>query len=103
MSEVSTVERKLVAFTVTLLAPHLAHAAHPPRTVKTEGTASVREFVAAKARTGSRGFVFPRQVLPAQGTADRRADSRTIYLNRDGAILTPGDNDSRTDRSTIVT
>jgi uncharacterized protein (TIGR03382 family) len=101
MSEVSTVERKLIAFTVTLLAPHLAHAAHPPRTLKAEGTANVGEIVAARA--DSRGFVFPRQVLAAQGTGDTRAKSRVIYLNRTGAVLVPGDNDSRADRSSIVT
>jgi uncharacterized protein (TIGR03382 family) len=98
---VSTVERKLIAFTLTLLASPLAQAAHPPRTLHTEGTAGEHQFVAAK--PDSRGFVFPRQVLPAQGTGDQRADSRVIYLNRDGVLLTPGDNDSRTDRSSIVT
>src|SRR5687768_2146802 len=100
LSQVSTVERKLFAFTLTLLAPHLAHAAHPPRSLKTEGTAGEHQFVAAKA--DSRGFVFPRQVLAAQGTGDQLAKSRVIYLNRDGAILAPGLNDSRTDRSSVV-
>ncbi|MBA2544621.1 MAG: hypothetical protein H0V17_33570, partial [Deltaproteobacteria bacterium] len=33
---------------------------------------------------------------------DQRATSRVIYLNRTGALLVPGDNDSREDRSTIV-
>jgi uncharacterized protein (TIGR03382 family) len=98
---VSTLERKLVAFTLTLLAPHLALAAHPPRTLQVNGTAGDHQFVAAKA--DSRGYVFPRQVLAAQGTGDTRAQSRVIYLNRDGVILAPGDNDSRTDRSSVVT
>lgn len=39
---------------------------------------------------------------PAPATGVTRALSRTIYLNRDGATLTPGANDSRIQRSSIV-
>lgn len=103
MSEVSTVERTLVAFTITLLATSVAHASHPPRTLQHSGTASERQFVASD-RLDDRGLRFARQVLPAVGvTADQRATSRTIYLNRIGAIVLPGDNDARSDRSSIVT
>ena len=60
-----------------------------------------------------RGLVFARQVVPAPpssvATSSLRADpssararSRTIYLNRDGAILRPGDNDARLSTSSIV-
>jgi len=96
-----TVERRLgLAFTtLTIFAP-LAQAAHPPQAIKPEGTASPLEFVA----TGptSRGFAFARQVLPAQTTASVRAQSRVIYLNHDGVILTPGDNDATQHVSSIV-
>ncbi len=113
MSEVSTVERTLVAFTVTLLATTVAHASHPPspsiRTVETERKPSpdvsprIGHFVAAPG-TDARGLSFVRQVVspgPAQRSA--RAQSRVLYLNREGALLSPGDNDARTDRSSIVT
>jgi hypothetical protein len=42
-----------------------------------------------------------RQAVAATG--DTRVESRTIYLNPYGVILTPGDNDSRADVSSIVT
>jgi hypothetical protein len=41
-------------------------------------------------------------VLAAQPSATQRAQSRVIYLNRDGAILRPGDNDSARQRSSVV-
>jgi hypothetical protein len=44
---------------------------------------------------------FERQAIAATG--DTRVESRTIYLNPYGVILTPGDNDSRADVSSIVT
>lgn len=55
------------------------------------------------------GLVTARQVLPAQNTtptvvSDIKAvaQSRIIYLNKNGVTLAPGDNDSRTNKSTIV-
>ncbi|HET7500081.1 MAG TPA: hypothetical protein VFK02_03735 [Kofleriaceae bacterium] len=98
--------------TLTIFAP-LAHASHPQQAVRPEGTASPLEFVA----TGPdhRGLAFARQVLPPRlarassatataraADAPQRALSRVIYLNRDGVILRPGDNDSARQRSTIV-
>ena len=60
---------------------------------------------------GSYGFVvtalnqddlqFARQVLPPQPAA-AVAQSRVIYLNKNGVTLSPGTNDARTNRSTIV-
>jgi uncharacterized protein (TIGR03382 family) len=50
--------------------------------------------------------VFARQVLPANPApaATARAGSRVVYLNRDGAVLWPGDaNDAPNQTSTIVT
>ena len=87
--------------TITILAP-LAHAAHPQQAVKPEGTASPHEFVATDATAHPRGYSFARQVLAAQPNASVKAQSRVIYLNRDGAILRPGDNDSTRQISSIV-
>jgi len=49
------------------------------------------------------GMKFARQALPAVGATTTRAESRTIYLNRDGVVLRPGDNNSTLDTSSIVT
>ena len=97
----STVERKLIAFTITLLASHLAHASHPLRSIQSDGTAHEREFVAARS-AGPRGFTLARQVLAATGN-EQQARSRVIYLNHNGVVLSPGDNDAATNHSTIVT
>lgn len=54
---------------------------------------------------GAEGPRFARQVLPATLAATAPAGlakSRTIYLNRLGAALTPGQNNSQTNTSTIV-
>jgi hypothetical protein len=49
----------------------------------------------------AQGHAFARQALPATGAT--RAESRTIYLNHGGVVLRPGDNDSSTDTSSVVT
>jgi uncharacterized protein (TIGR03382 family) len=48
------------------------------------------------------GMKFARQALAATGNVGR-AESRTIYLNREGVLLRPGDNDSSLDTSSVVT
>jgi hypothetical protein len=46
---------------------------------------------------------FARQVLPSSGQPESAiAQSRIIYLNHTGALLRPGDNDARTNYSSIV-
>lgn len=87
-------ERTLVAFTITLLAHAFAHAAPPRQTNKFSTTA-----------TGSRGLAFARQAIPPAAGAPRggRAQSRTIFLTREGGIVWPGENDARADTSSIVT
>lgn len=105
-------ERTLVAFTITFLATASAHASHPPQKIQTQGLAGPKSFVG---RSTSQGLVFARQVLPAPPSsspsgggapsslrASPRARSRTIYLNRDGALLRPGNNDARLSTSSIV-
>jgi hypothetical protein len=92
---VSTVERTFVAFTITVLAHAFAHAAPPPPT-----TAKFTTTAASP-----RGFAFARHaVKPIVSTlrGSQLAQSRTIYLNRDGAVLWPGDNDARSAKSSIV-
>ncbi|HMG55295.1 MAG TPA: MYXO-CTERM sorting domain-containing protein [Kofleriaceae bacterium] len=99
-------ERRLcLAFTtLTIFAP-LAQASHPKQAVRPEGTASRLEFVATDPAAHHAGLSFARQVLPASAAppgAPQRAQSRVIYLNRDGAILRPGINDSARQISSIV-
>jgi hypothetical protein len=91
---VPTVERTLVAFTITLLAHASAHAAPPPLTkAKLSTTAQ-----------GPRGFAFARQAVSPKpgGLRSQLAQSRTIYLSREGGVVFPGDNDARRDTSSIV-
>lgn len=46
--------------------------------------------------------VFARQVIEATGSSSTVAQSKVIYLNRGGVTLDPGDNDSRTNKSTLA-
>ncbi len=84
-----------------LLAPALAAA--ETRTIKASGTAAMFDIVA----TEHDDLQFARQVLPPSNTTPTTsaalAQSRVIYLNKNGVTLTPGNNDSRTNRSTIAT
>ncbi len=85
-----------------LLAPALAPAA-PARTVKASGTAAMYDIVATQPNQDN--LQMARQVLPPTvvppGTS-ALAQSRVIYLNKNGVTLTPGNNDARTNRSTIA-
>jgi hypothetical protein len=81
------------------MVPAIVHAAPPKRPVLREGTAPRFGFVAE--RPDADGFVLARQVLPATG-ATAKAQSRIIYLNPYGVDLYPGDNDSMTGTSSIV-
>src|SRR5688500_8680338 len=48
----------------------------------------------------AKGLTLARQ--PLQATGKTRAESRTIYLNRDGVTLRPGDNNSSANTSAVV-
>jgi len=88
----------------------------PIRRIDKAGEAPLYGFV-GKARPDGSGMVLARQVLPARNSdfsgdiRDMRvsdepvalAQSRIVYLNKNGVTLTPGDNDSRMNRSTLVT
>lgn len=101
----STVERRLLlAFTILTIFAPLAQATHTQparRAIQPEGTARPYELVATA--PGPRGLVFARQVLPAQPHATERAQSRVIYLNHNGVLVRPGDNNSAQQVSSIVT
>ena len=89
-------ERTLVAFTITLAAHAFAHAAPQPLT-----QTAPRQFDTTA--ESPRGFALSRQVLPARPVrAAQVAQSRVIYLNRGGEILSPGDNDAGKHISSIV-
>jgi uncharacterized protein (TIGR03382 family) len=90
-----------------LLGPSLAAAEAPARAIKPSGTAATYDFVATQPNQDD--LQFARQVLPptnptpTDGTNTvALAQSRVIYLNKNGVTLSPGTNDSRTNRSTIA-
>src|SRR3712207_437152 len=91
-----------------LLGPSLASAeAIRQRPVITQGRADMFGFVGMQRDDGT---TLARQVLPAGSTSTdgsttiaALAQSRVIFLNKSGVTLTPGNNDARTNRSTIVT
>ncbi len=86
-----------------LLVPALA-AAEQRSLVAAGGMASVGDFVAGPATIND--LKFARQVLPPTEVGETTvaiAQSRVVYLNKAGITLLPGENDARTNRSTIAT
>lgn len=87
-----------------LLVPALATAeSNAVRPLKAPGTASYGDIVAGPSTINE--LQFARQVLPPAnppGTAAALATSKVIYLNKNGVTLAPGNNDSRTNRSTLA-
>ncbi len=84
------------------LVPSLAAAEH---TVQPAGFAGSYDFVTTSPDIND--LSFARQVIPptsstTNGTSAVLAQSKTIYLNHNGVTLSPGNNDSRTNRSTIA-
>ena len=47
-------------------------------------------------------IVLARKLVAARGTPDAMAQSKVIYLNHKGVTLTPGDDDSTTNHSSII-
>ena len=47
-------------------------------------------------------LVLARKLIAARGTPDAMAHSKVIYLNHKGVTLTPGDDDSTTNHSSII-
>src|SRR5688500_19970175 len=101
---------KLGVLGAVLLIPAIASADHPRQYIDVAGEAPEFGFVAA---TRGDGLALARQVLPASSTpvvsgvnggpVKAVALSRIVYLNKGGVTLSPGNNDARTNRSTIVT
>jgi uncharacterized protein (TIGR03382 family) len=85
-----------------LLAPSLVAADVATHAVKPSGHAASYDFVVSQ-EPGQQGLNFARQVLPpGNRTVGVVAQSRTIFLNKNGVTLQPGNNDSSNNRSTIV-
>lgn len=91
------------------LIPALAAAEVPQREVAPVGEVSAHGVILGPETVD--GYQMGRQLLPAstpaaalagEGTAGLAA-SRTIYLNKNGVTLSPGVNDSVTNRSSVVT
>jgi MYXO-CTERM domain-containing protein len=102
---------KLGVLGALVLVPSIAAADGPRQTwLDAAGEASVFDFVGESRPDGR---VMARQVLPVPdspvvsgigtGPSQAVAQSRIIYLNKNGVTLAPGNNDARTNRSTIVT
>jgi len=101
---------KLGVLGALLLVPAVASAEGRQLYLNAAGEAQDLEFV-GEARAD--GLVMARQVLPASerpivgdfsdGPNLAVAQSRIIYMNKNGVTLAPGNNDSRTNKSTIVT
>ncbi len=96
-----------VAGAFVLCAPALA-AGEVARPLKINGTAAYGDVVAGPETVNE--LRMARQVLPpitnpvTPGTTNvALAVSKTIYLNKNGVTLQPGNNDSRTNRSTLAT
>jgi uncharacterized protein (TIGR03382 family) len=87
----------LVAGAALLLIPTLVAAEARP--VFPSGQAKYFDVVGTPANESD--LVFGRQVLPPTGNTVI-AQSRVIYLNKNGVTLSPGNNDSRINRSTIA-
>ncbi len=100
---------KLGVLGALLLVPSIAAADGRAQVISASGEAPLFGFVGAD----QGGRVMARQVLPARdgvlvdGMSDGPnlavAQSRIIYMNKNGVTLSPGNNDARTNRSTIVT
>ncbi len=86
-----------------LLLPALASAEVSMRELKAPGTASYGDVVAGSTTVDD--LQLARQYLPGTGNnaVGVLAQSKVIYLNKNGVTLSPGNNDSRTNKSTIAT
>lgn len=90
-----------LAGAAVLLIP--AFAAAEQRPVVPSGTARYFDFVTTDANMDD--LQFARQVLPPTNPTNGSAivaQSKIIFLNKNGVTLSPGNNDSRTNKSTIA-
>jgi hypothetical protein len=93
----------LVVGALSLVAPTLVAAEPAVRPLKAHGSAAMFDIVAGAPNQDE--LIFARQVVPTTtvpGTTAALAQSRIVYLNKNGVTLQPGNNDARTNRSTIA-
>ncbi len=101
---------KLAVMGVLLIVPSVASAERVSERLwlDARGEAPMFDFVGTDRGDG---VVMARQVVPQSGPAVLQVDginpavvaqSRIIYLNKNGVTLAPGNNDARTNKSTIV-
>lgn len=90
---------------LSLMFPSIASADHAIRDVMVDGYAQPYGFV-TDVRPTDGGLMFARQVLPGNPagpqTSAALAQSRIIFLSHNGVTLRPGNNDARTNTSSIV-
>ncbi len=98
-----TMRSSLLVGTLLLL-PALASAeSNAVRPLKAPGAAAYGDIVAGKLTIND--LQFARQYLPpvgGTGGTSALAITKTIYLNKNGVTLSPGNNDARTNRSTLA-
>ena len=97
---------KLGLIGTLVLVPSVAFADDPRQVIHQPNYAPLFGYVGAERGDG---LVMARQVLPVSDKVPvvenvnvALAQSRVIYLNKNGVTLSPGNNDARTNRSTIV-
>jgi len=86
-----------VLTTIVIAIPTLAAA---DVSLKEPRTAGYFEFIASQPTDTD--ITFVRKLLPPNGNITALAQSKIIYLNHTGVTLYPGDDDSRTNRSSII-
>ncbi len=99
--------RSIVVGAALLTLPAIAAAEQRPGAVKPSGTAAAYDFVVGTPTVDE--LQFARQVIPPSPTPTAPtpgtvslAQSRIVYLNKNGVTVAPGTNDARTNRSTIA-
>jgi MYXO-CTERM domain-containing protein len=92
---------------LTLVGTGIA-SAEAPRQMSLDPFARDLEMYSVVGEVNPNGRILARQLVPSptvtsSPTSTALAQSKIIYLNKNGVTLSPGDNDSRTNKSTIVT
>jgi uncharacterized protein (TIGR03382 family) len=83
--------------------------AEAPRSMTLDPYATNLDMYSVVGEVNPSGRIMARQVLPASqvspsaGSVALVAQSKVVFLNKNGVTLAPGDNDARTNRSSIAT
>lgn len=101
--DLSFTMRSLLVGTLVLL-PAIASAEVAVRQLKANGSAAYGDIVAGTPTIND--LQLARQVLPPSGNTTpgitALAQSKVVFLNKNGVTLQPGNNDARTNRSTLA-